>query len=253
MSDTPTSIPENQEAEKLFTQSELENKIKDRLKNKSAENEDLRQRLARIEEEHAQMQQAMQASPPEQSPQMPMDQGAHQMMPQGQPPQTPQGLDQVPLTAESMQSLLNAHEQRMQEENKKQEAQKAYDYYMKTANDLISNDPKFKELVEKTANEGKYGLPLEVSVKIANALSPDKAKDVYTELMSNENSHIKMENARLKGDDSFNQWLSKIVANSKMDEKKPPADMPDLSESDITDKNYHHDDNVTDYIKNSMY
>jgi hypothetical protein len=241
--------------DRMFTQEEFENKIKDRLKNKSAENIGQKEKIDQLQQQINEMQQAQQTQQPQQ-PQQPQE---TQQPIEGQQPNdgTQNG---SPLTQESFQQGLEQHQQavaqQQQQQALEQQVQSIRQKHLENIDKFKKEDPDFEKLA---STDNKLGVPEDVALHISSQLSPEKAKDVFKELLSNENSNMKMENARLKtlsGDkqheNAFSDWLKTLISQKSDEKSGAPEIAPDLgneSSSSGDDGSY---SNTDDYL-NSMF
>ena len=243
MADEIENKVENESPEKTFTQSELEDILKKRLKNTKIENEQLA----------VQLQQAQQQMAAQQTQQPPQGQPEQDVTPPdqntgmgGDPTQAP------PMSASGQVSpdIINAIKQSQQEIMEQGQIEQANRHYQTTVGKMIQEDPKFKSLVH---NDKSLKIPHEVGVYLSNQLNPDQAKKTFTELMTNEGAHLKMENAQLKsqmtGSNDLGEWLQKMVNGSQSTDLDSPNVPPDLSEDAKTGTASDDMANVDNYIK----
>lgn len=236
MADEMTT-PENDAQEKKFTQAEFEQKIKDRLKNSTREKQELLQRLEQLEAQNAQQ--------PEVAPQM-----AQAPMPAASPESMAQmpGMDVSgqPLTADQMQSILNDHQKKIEEANQEAQMNNAFNHHLQNIDRIKKEDPKFEKLA---GEDNPLNVPAEVGVYISNNLTPNESKKLFTELLTNEMSNLKMKNAFLQGGESFSQWFHKILSQAKKETGKAPEVVPDLSKDTVSGVSSSNMDNVENYMK----
>jgi hypothetical protein len=129
-----------------------------------------------------------------------------------------------------------------------QQAQEAHHHQV--VNKLVNEDSKFKDLVDKTP-ENMY-IPREVAMHLSGNLNPDNFKKIATELLTNENAHLKMKNAFLEGNaygnwGNYDKWLNNILRQPG-DNSSAPDVVPDLSQDAGEAKSSPSDDNIMNYI-----
>jgi len=246
MADDIENKGENEAAGKTFTQAELEDILKKRLKNTKIENEQLIDQLKEVQAQMAQQQQAQPPPQPQAQTQQVAQQGNQAPPLGGDPTQAP------PLSPSGQASpdIMNAIRQSQQEIMQQGQVEQANRHYQTTVGKMMQEDPKFKSLV---LHDKSLKIPHEVGVYLTNQLNPDQAKKTFTELMTNEGAHLKMENAQLKsqmsGSNDLGEWLQKMVNGAQTTDLDSPNVPPDLSQDAKTGTASDDMANVDNYIK----
>lgn len=220
---------ENEQSSKSFSQEEVENIVKKRIKNIHLEKEQLAAKLADLQNNSS--------SPSSESP-------ASMASPPSSDSITP---------IDAVKKALNEHlEAQKKMENDRLQEQRIHQFYQNHIDKVgkMANDEKFKKLAESTS----LHIPTEVAVHLSNHLNDDMAKKIFTELMSNENSHLKMKNAFLTGKaegswDEYDKWLKNMITNNSSSKPSPEV-VPDLGSGEGFEGE-NSLSNVDDYI-NSM-
>ena len=212
--------------------------VQARIKNLHAEKEALAEQL--------QAAQTPQEGAMQGQPQPNMAQGA----PEGTPEVAPSAPSNSPVTQEGLMQALQAQQQQAQESKQQQAQQEQETHHHQVVNKLINEDGKFKDLVEKTP-ENMY-IPREVAMHLSGNLNPDNFKKIASELLTNENAHLKMKNAFLEGNaygdwGNYDKWLNNILRQPG-DERAAPDVVPDLSQDAGEAKAGRSDDNIMNYL-----
>lgn len=150
-------------------------------------------------------------------------------------PSGPQGL-----TPEAFQEGLQENNKRLQEQ---MSAMQAKAHYQNTVQRMVNEDEKFKNLTDKT---NSLGVPEAVAIHIVNSISPDKAKNVLTKLLSDEGMNNKMRVEYMEG--RFNEYLSKLLTQNPTDPDAAPASVPDLSNQSVKEGLTPNYDNLDNYL-----
>ena len=203
------------EPEKQYTKDELSKIVRERLKNLHAENESLSQKLEEMKSQEAP---APGIAPQESA----------QVAPEGGPPADY-------LTEKKLGEMLA-------QKKEEDDASRALEYHLKNSNRMVSEDDNFASLVKNT----NLKIPDEVLVHLSNSLSHEQSKKLFRDLLSNETSNLKMQNAYLSG--SYNDWLQKVLA-SPSDFKQAPTPVPDLGNEAGVATQGSSDENVLSYLK----
>jgi hypothetical protein len=232
-------IPEeDQVPEKKWTDDDVTQKIKGRVKNLHSDNEELKQRIQELEAQQLAAQQAG-ASQGAPAPALAEAPPAAEV-PQGTPQATSEG---SPLTAEQMQTMLDNQHRQTQADAQQAQIARAGMYHHQNVAKMKADDDKFKKLEESTP----LNIPEEVAVHLSNNLTHDQAKKLFTELLTNENSNLKMQNAHLTG--RYNEWLTKMLNNTGAPGGAPEP-VPELGqEANTGAANSADDSQIMDYLK----
>ena len=151
--------------------------------------------------------------------------------------------------------IEQAIKQQFDQQNQHQEEQQfsqMYNNHQNNVQKMLNEDEGFKDLVDK-ANEQKIAIPTEVGVHLSNNLTSSQSKKVFKELLSNENSFLKMQNSYLVGQqtgtwDKYNNWLKQIL-NTSTDSEVAPEPVPDLGRGEATADSAGDMGNVDSYMK----
>lgn len=150
-------------------------------------------------------------------------------------PPGPQGL-----TPEAFQEGLQENNKRLQEQMSVMQAKA---HYQNTVQRMVNEDEKFKKLTDGT---NSLGVPEAVGIHIVNAISPEKAKNVLTKLLSDEGMNNKMRVEYMEG--RFNEYLSKLLTQNPTDPDAAPASVPDLSNQSVKEGLTPNYDNLDNYL-----
>jgi len=215
MADENVATPEAE----TFTKDKVEEMIKNRLRKHMDEKTQL---MAENEALKAQNGAAAPAAPsaPAQTPSAPPG---------------PQGL-----TPEAFQEGLQENNKRLQEQMSVMQAKA---HYQNTVQRMVNEDEKFKKLTDGT---NSLGVPEAVGIHIVNAISPEKAKNVLTKLLSDEGMNNKMRVEYMEG--RFNEYLSKLLTQNPTDPDAAPASVPDLSNQSVKEGLTPNYDNLDNYL-----
>ena len=149
-----------------------------------------------------------------------------------QPP--PQSGDAQPLTYDTMSQLL-------QQTRQQEAAQRALQFHEQNIQKMKADDPKFAELEQSS----KLGVPGPVAIHISNSFSPERAKSLFKQLLSDENANLKMNNAYLSN--NYDNWLNQIMKSPPPE--KAPETVPDLA-AHSTSEEGSSEDPILDYVRN---
>lgn len=210
------SDAQEEKKEKSFTQAELDNIVKKRLKNAHAKIADLEGQMATMA--------PADALTPRAAADINQDAVAN-----GKAPVSTDDINQM------MAKNLQDFEQKQIERQQQQALQQQQVQASKKLNEFMTGDPKFKKLVEKaSSNEGAYDVPAAVATHVLTTY-PSKAKEILSSLMTNELHNMRMKNAMLSStpEDSspYNKWLSSYFEN-----QQTPANPNNKESIDLSDE-----------------
>lgn len=217
---------------KSYSEDELQQIIKKRVRKHAEENKRLQERL-----------EALTAPAPPQDQSATGLEGEPSMQPQ-QPPQqqsAPPTTQNAPLTADMVRQMLEENQQA-------QATNQAAQYHTQNVQRMMTEDPEFAKLNKQ---DNPLHVPASVAIHISNSLSHEHAKKLFKELLTNEMSNLKMSNAVLSG--TYNEWLQKILSNDmpKDDEDKKGKSVPDLAseQAQHADAGDNFDETMLNYIR----
>ena len=233
--DVNTEQQESDGSKDNFTKDEVSDLIKKRLRKHAQEKEALEQQVASLQQGQSQSPVGQEMQPPGAiSQQAPLPPGQPIDPSQQQASGAPQE-EQSPLTHQSMQQLLIENNQQMA-------SNQSISHSRNSISKMQDEDENFKKISEKN----EFGIPQHVAVKITNSMGYDNAKRVLTELLTNETTHMKMENHLLKG--QFDVWLSKILSTPESNPEASPKTVPDLSSQTVKEGGEINQDNLDNYM-----
>lgn len=241
---TMTDIPVEPNNEKKYTANQVSQIVIDRLDRAEAGKEQLAQRLAALEEKHANLAQAAKAV--DIGSQVPTSTMPAQVT--GDPSVAPAGL-----TQEGLSQALEQHQNALAQQKQEQDLAQAHQYHSQNLQELMGDDKDFKSLVEQ--NEAK--VPLPVAIQISNSFTPEQSKKIFKELLTNENTNLKMKNAFLESTQNpqsgnYEKWLSQLVRqnNNGAPNESAPSPVPELSNSPSGDTDSEDMDGIMNYMTN---
>ena len=225
---------QNQEENKTYSQEEMEKIIQNRIKNLHANKSEVEQENEKLKAQLAAMQ--PNAQPSGITPQPQAEQPSSESAP----------ADESMDVATQVQNALRNEFAKHQEES---HLNNMYNHHVNTIQKMVGEDENFKKLAE----DSSYAVPPEVAVHLTNHLSPQQAKKVFTELLSNENSHLKMSNAFMKGQltndyGDYDKWLKNIL-NTSMESPSSPDPVPDLGGGENFESDGDQMGNIDAYLK----
>lgn len=234
-----TDAQDTAQEDKLYTEEDVKNRVNDRLKNSAMERDRLNAKLAQMQaEKEAHMQQMAEAG---QTATAQMPQGAPNPAPEGAPAPMPGATSPDGITQPQMQALL-------QQQAQQQQTATAQNFHHQSVNKMRQEDPEFDKLAKQAEDPAfPNKIPPAMQIYISNSVHPDHAKKIFTDLLKNENSNLKMNNAFLTN--TYDQWLQKTLG-SKTDATTSPNPVPDLSEDDNTGESEGDSSAIDDYLKN---
>ena len=128
-----------------------------------------------------------------------------------------------------------------------QQTATAQNHHIQSVAKMRAEDPEFDKLA-KQAEDPTFPnqIPPEMQIYISNSVHPHQAKKIFTDLLKNENSNLKMNNALLTG--TYDKWLQKTLG-AGTENPASPEPVPDLSEDDNTSDTGGDQSAIDDYLK----
>lgn len=146
-----------------------------------------------------------------------------------------------PLTREALNDALEKNRKVQMEEMQEAQLKNAVTHHINNVGKMKNEDPKFKKLAE----ESSLGVPDEVGIYLSNNLDHDTSKKLFKELLTNETSNLKMQNAFLTG--NFDKWLNQMLSH-QTESKESPSPSPDLTSQNSGGVEGGRDDNIMSYL-----
>lgn len=226
-----TAAEDNQET---YTKEKVEALVKKRLAKQGE----------RFEREKAELlaQMPQSQAPQMQNPEMP-ETAASPEMPQGSAAAQEMPAQQGAFNPQAFQQILNDNNQKMLQQL--EDIRKAQDaaLYFKHHLHKFLEDKKFRELVENSTHGGT--IDEVTAAQIVNQATPDRAKKILSDLLSNETMYLKMKNA--KHENRFNEWLQKAMNSTPM-EGGQQSTVPDLASESLKEGDDSREDNFTRHM-----
>ncbi len=216
---------ENQDTvDKKFSSEDVSKIVKERLERANAGKDELAARIADLETKHNNLAQA--ARQVNIAPAPVVDA-------QAALPVAPEGAPNAPLTQDNLAQVLQAHQAQQSQQQQDQQFKQASDYHDQNLQTLMGGDKDFDELVKN--NQEK--VPRAVAIHVSNNFSPDSAKKIFKELLSNENTNLKMKNAYLEEltqpeTGAYQKWLGQLMQQNgggAPSDEKAPSPVPELN------------------------
>lgn len=224
----------NEEAAKTYSQEEMEKIIQNRIKNLHANKNEVEQENEKLKAQLAALQTAS-----------PVNAATSAKTAAQDNTTAPEENNPSDIATQVQNALRNEFSKHQEETN----INNMYNHHVQTIQKMVGEDENFKKLAE----ESQQAVPAEVAVHLTNHLSPKEAKKVFTELLSNENSHLKMSNAFMKGQltndyGDYEKWLKNILTTS-MDQPSAPEPVPDLGGGENFESDANQMSNVDAYLR----
>ncbi len=214
-------MKQNEEQEKMYPKSEMEEIIKKRLRNQAMQNEELQMQLQQMQ------QQMQQAAIPQQQAMAPQNNGGMAAQAGTEPPQQNSPMDEATLRRlleENNTNNMN-HMQTMQD----------YNHYLTSVNKMRNEDDEFNQLAD-SFKENKKIMPDEVAMHLTKALPYKQAKKAFSKVMANDLDYLKMMNHYQHGMltqdwTPYQQWVQGLMIEPST-EGKAHTPVPELKESE---------------------
>ena len=233
-----TTAPEVSAAEDMIPKSEVEAKIKERLKKHLDEKDQLAQQVESLQNQLAQAPMpAPTPTPPEPSAPLP-DQN------------TPS--PGIPQTAAPSSLTVDQLREEMQRQQNVQNQAAAHNQMLSSVNEFSNQDPEFKKLI----NDGNgLKIPQEVAVHLTNSLDKTSAHKTMKRLLTSKLDNANMQANLYKGIasgnfDEYNNWLQGLLKdNTAPPQGKDPVDLSGMDSGDMS-SSFNVEDALDDFAKN---